>query len=238
MLRHIPFYATLLNRKLTSGLVARHSHVLVYGAIEMHSMGEKGCIASNKTIASETGLAIQTVANAISHLNNSGWIEVHLDESNHRLGINANMTLTLESKAPYPQREGPLTPPSNIEDSKEDTVRIGSRTTLDLFDQLKEILKEPNARYLDPRKDKLKARLKTYTEEEIIQAARNLTNSTFHMGKNDDNKKYATIDFLIRNDVQVDRWLNVGIKTEPELINISDPKDNLPVDLSRFEGQT
>ena len=54
MLKHIPFYASLMGAKLYDKDTATTSHVLVYGAIEAHSMGDKGCIASNKTIANET----------------------------------------------------------------------------------------------------------------------------------------------------------------------------------------
>lgn len=76
MLKHIPFYASLLGRELADGKKANNGIVLVYGAIEVHATGEKGCIASNNTIAKETGLSAGTVANYISLLNKSGWLRV------------------------------------------------------------------------------------------------------------------------------------------------------------------
>lgn len=57
------------------------------------------------------------------------------------------------------------------------------------------------------RQTKLQARLKTFTEEQILQALRGLSQSDFHKGKNDTGWK-ADPDFLIRNDEQVDKWLN------------------------------
>lgn len=57
------------------------------------------------------------------------------------------------------------------------------------------------------RTNKLKARFKSYTSEEITKALYNLSKSKFHRGDNDTGWK-ATPDFLIRNDETVDKWLN------------------------------
>lgn len=114
MLKHIPFYASLLERpeKPTIGMV------LVYGAIEAHSFGEKGCIASNKTIAQETGLKEKTVANAISLLNKYRWVIVHLDNNNHRTLIEPSLTI----EPPFTVQGTPLPATRNIEYSNKNTV--------------------------------------------------------------------------------------------------------------------
>lgn len=57
------------------------------------------------------------------------------------------------------------------------------------------------------RQDRLAARLKTYTLEQVLQATINLSKSAFHRGKNDHNW-VAGPDFIIRNDEQIDKWLN------------------------------
>lgn len=54
---------------------------------------------------------------------------------------------------------------------------------------------------------KLRLRLKIYSIEEILQALENLASSPFHRGVNDRGWD-ANPDFLIRNDEQVDKWLN------------------------------
>lgn len=56
------------------------------------------------------------------------------------------------------------------------------------------------------RKDRLAARLKTFTLEQILKAVENLSKSKFHQGDNDRNW-VADPDFLIRNDEQIDKWL-------------------------------
>lgn len=54
---------------------------------------------------------------------------------------------------------------------------------------------------------KLDARLKTFTIAEIVQSAYHLSQSPFHMGDNDRNKVYGTVEFLLRSDVQIEKWL-------------------------------
>ena len=116
MLKNIPFYASLLNRELSNGKITKHSHVLVYGAIETHAMGDYGCIASNKTIAAETGLAYKTVTNIISELNASGWIKVNLDKNNHRTNIEPKLTIAVPTFSQESQELTEITPPSAKED--------------------------------------------------------------------------------------------------------------------------
>src|SRR6266403_1754907 len=86
MLKHIPFYAILLGKPL-GNKKSVNGDVLVYGAIEAHDFGPKGCIASNKTIAGETGLKEGSVANIISRLSQAKWILVELNSGGQRIGI-------------------------------------------------------------------------------------------------------------------------------------------------------
>lgn|GEM_PF-4646117 len=65
-------------------------------------------------------------------------------------------------------------------------------------------------RLLPGRIRKIKARLRTFTLDELKQACDNLHRSAFHRGHNDQKKPYGTIDYLIRSDEQVDRWLTAG----------------------------
>ena len=64
-----------------------------------------------------------------------------------------------------------------------------------------------NHRPTTGRGKKLKSRLQIYKLKQILEALKNLSASDFHTGKNDRGWK-ADPDFLIRNDEQVDKWLN------------------------------
>lgn len=123
----IPFYGTLVGRQISqSGAKATHSHVLVFGAIEAHSLGEKGCIASNTTIAKETGLSTSRVASVISELAAAKWIAVILDEKNRRKQILPLSTLATAGNPPLPDLATPLATAGNIDNNINNSIR---RTT-------------------------------------------------------------------------------------------------------------
>lgn len=65
-------------------------------------------------------------------------------------------------------------------------------------------------RLLPGRIKKIAARLQTFSVKELKQACDNLYDSAWHRGENPQRKPYGTLDFLVRSDEQVDRWLNVG----------------------------
>ena len=54
---------------------------------------------------------------------------------------------------------------------------------------------------------KLKMRLKRFTFEEIEQAAKKIAENPHMMGDNAEGVKYATLEYLLRNDAQIDKWL-------------------------------
>lgn len=77
-----------------------------------------------------------------------------------------------------------------------------------LFYRLVETLQQPKTvRYTPARANKLKRRLATFSEAEMVRAAQSIASDEHMMGDNDRNKKYANIDYLLRNDEIVDRWL-------------------------------
>lgn len=90
MLKQIPFYGSLLRRDLGKGRISSHAHVLLYGAIEVHSLGPKGCIASNDTLAKEVGFGKERVANILSEMSQAGWVTVVLTKDNQRKSIIPN----------------------------------------------------------------------------------------------------------------------------------------------------
>lgn len=134
MLKQIPFYASLLDRDLEGGVKSSTGHVLVYGAIEAHALGPRGCVASNKTIALETGLSESRTRNCLSEISRAGWVRVNLDKNNHRIGVIPLLVigtpLTVSGNPPYRVQEPPHTVSGNIEYSIENTVKENSITPL------------------------------------------------------------------------------------------------------------
>lgn len=58
-------------------------------------------------------------------------------------------------------------------------------------------------------RDKILQRLRTYTPEQLKQACRNMQQNPHMMGDNDSNRVYATLEYITRNDINIDKWLNM-----------------------------
>jgi len=105
MLNSIIFYGSLLDRPLKDDQKATTGHVLLYGAIEVHSHGKFGCIASNKTLAEETGLSPRTIKDYLTLLKSAGWIAYEVSKENHRGQILPLLELTPQTiQNVYPRR--------------------------------------------------------------------------------------------------------------------------------------
>jgi len=83
-----------------------------------------------------------------------------------------------------------------------------SAHTEDLLNNLNKLLggRGP-AKPTTDRKARLKARLKDFSEDELKAAAKNLGNDEFMQGANEQNKRYGTIDYLLRTSTNVNKWL-------------------------------
>ncbi len=58
------------------------------------------------------------------------------------------------------------------------------------------------------RKARLKTRMKDFNEEELKTAAKHLGENAFMQGENDSNKRYGTLDYLLRTSANVNKWLD------------------------------
>lgn len=129
MLHTIPFHASLLGKDIGE-MKATHGHVLVYGAIEVHSFGPKGCIASNRTLASEVGLTDRSVANIISQIAKAGWVKVVLSDKRSRIKIEPNLEIVVSSTNDTPISSVRDTVSSTREDTIENTKEITNTITV------------------------------------------------------------------------------------------------------------
>lgn len=86
-LHTIPFHASLFDIEVPQGMKVTNRHILLYGSIEVHSMGDLGCIASNKTFSMDTGLATIKISQYLLELKNMGWIDYSLGLDNKRSPI-------------------------------------------------------------------------------------------------------------------------------------------------------
>lgn len=80
--------------------------------------------------------------------------------------------------------------------------------TANLLNELHKLLGgRGEAKPTTDRKARLKSRLKDFSEDELKTAAQNLGSDEFMQGANDNNKRYGTIDYLLRTSANVNKWL-------------------------------
>ena len=92
---------------------------------------------------------------------------------------------------------------------------VKSSDLTSLFNKLRIQLKLSDKYKLsEKRKSQLRRRLAEFTEDELLAAAVNLSESEFHMGDNPNRKKYASIDFLLNSYERAEKWVLVGEERE------------------------
>jgi uncharacterized protein YdaU (DUF1376 family) len=79
----------------------------------------------------------------------------------------------------------------------------------EIFEYFKEQNRVSRVVFNAKKKEKVNARLKSFTKEEIMRAIKNRANDPFMQGDNEGGKEYRK-DFmsLFRNDEQIEKWLN------------------------------
>lgn len=65
-----------------------------------------------------------------------------------------------------------------------------------------------NRAKLDPKRERLiRARLKDFSKEDLIEAIQNIKNSPFHLGENDQGAVYDHIELILRDNSHVEKFL-------------------------------
>jgi hypothetical protein len=86
------------------------------------------------------------------------------------------------------------------------------QTIMDFYNQEFQGLWKGPLRLTRERERQIKARLKSFSVDELKAAITNLRQSPFHCGNNDKERVYGTPEYLLKNDSQVDKWLNEKAK--------------------------
>lgn len=72
------------------------------------------------------------------------------------------------------------------------------------------------AKATSDRKARLKTRMKDFSEEELKTAAKHLGENAFMQGENDSNKRYGTLDYLLRTSANVNKWMEEETADKPK----------------------
>jgi DNA-binding transcriptional MocR family regulator len=93
---------------------------------------------------------------------------------------------------------------------KPDKPATRPQTLRDLFRLLNlEVKGSDRVIITDGRLRKLKQRLKSFTPKQVIESAQNLGSDQYMQGMNDAGKRWGTIDYLLRNDENVAKYLEL-----------------------------
>lgn len=178
------------------------------------------CYASKKTLGEMVGITEQSVHTILNKLAMKELIQKH-PETRHLKATPSwyNCVIIKDTKESLAilKKVEPYTKESLADDTKETSVHSIYKDNiykdnykdkeiivfLNKFNDLFGTTYKPTS----GRQDKLKQRMKNYPIENILQACEALSRSKFHTGSNDRGWK-ADPDFLLRNDEQIDKWLN------------------------------
>ncbi|MGH7239724.1 MAG: hypothetical protein ACREHG_06615 [Candidatus Saccharimonadales bacterium] len=103
-------------------------------------------------------------------------------------------------------REGKVIKPTAYVNSAEPSSRETNRKAL-FYQLVKTLGFTDQVKATDGRIRKLGVRLKTYKPSELMKAAKAIESDKFMQGDNKESKRYGTIDYLLRSDETVDKWL-------------------------------
>lgn len=82
------------------------------------------------------------------------------------------------------------------------------------------VLSEKNFHATDKLFKKYVVRRKVYSYEELLQSADGLTKDDFMSGNNENEKYYATPEYLLRNDENVDKYINHNQTCKPNRMRV------------------
>lgn len=93
-----------------------------------------------------------------------------------------------------------------------------------LFEHWRTAMQKPAAK-LSPKRERLiRARLKEFTEDQLIAAVNGCKGSAFHMGENDRAQRYDSIELIFRSTEKVEAFLELAGQTQA---TTSGPPDNI-----------
>lgn len=194
------------------------------------------CYASNKWLAERLGISERTVQTGIAKLKKLRLITVFETDKHQRICTAATQNLhppTQKLRTPHAEI---AIKNNNIKNNKKEThtsasadatvsdsstgreaqetspssaAPLRSEGMVKIFNVVSGILHQRKPILMtDTRLRHLRARLKHFKPSELQVAAGNLMQDPWNTGQNPNNKVYASYDFLMRSDEQVEKWLN------------------------------
>lgn len=197
------------------------------------------CWPEIDTIAEDTGIGSSTVSGHLKKLTKLGKItkEKRHNERGYRKSslykLNRNLSGDFQSRKNQRtdlQNQSPDFPQSKVQnlegnivetkiEPKEETkceVKTSpssglSKDVQEIFEHWQKVMNHPHAKLEPKRKGRITQALKHYTVEQLKQAIDGCASSDFHMGVNDQKKRYDSISLIFRDSEKIDQFISYQI---------------------------
>lgn len=190
---------------------------LCYAMLRYYAWQSEDCWPGQEALAVLMGCSDRTLRAYIAELVLTGWVRVErrgfgrtnryiltIPDRKHTSGLDRKQASGLERK----QTSGLVEEDSKEEDT--DKSRVASLGVRQVFDHWRKTMDHPRSKLDSNRRNKIAARLKDgFTVEELIAAIDGCSRSEFHMGDNDQKKKYDDIALICRDASKVEFFMSV-----------------------------
>ena len=184
---------------------------LVFAVISNLTHDKGYCWASNKYISEILNCSSITISRSISKLDKLGFIKNELNKNENGTSRKIFLKLSFINnpfiKNDIPPNHGRQ--PNNIVNN---IVNDNNKNSKELLNYINSKFGR-NFRIIN--KEKLKSRLKTFTIDDIKESINNAYNDKYHI---ENNYIYLTPEYFLRNDSNIDKWLNKKIKNDKKNI--------------------
>lgn len=207
----------------------------VYGLVYWYTkLKLQKCIASNQQMANLLHVKNPiSISNSLTRLKRKNFIKVIMDvPKNQRLEIIPLITFgsTPSSIDEYPSSNddapfiniagGQAQDPSSNDEHNKNIIIPNKKEELEGFISVFNEKMNTRYRFTDELYKKYSVRIKTFSLEDLLLALDNMLKLPFYRGEND-RKWRASPEYILRNDENVQRFLNSKVGDKPEF----DPND-------------
>ena len=181
---------------------------LLYGEITALCNKEGYCWANNTYFAELYQVHKNTISRLISILVKNNFLSIELTPQQKGVEVSRKLFIPILKNVEGGINKNAEDNNTSINNTYNNTIKntITSNEVNQIIEYFNNIF-QTKYRTTADRNKKIKLRLKSYSLDEIQKAINNLKQSSFHNGNNDRGWK-AGIDFIIRNDEQIDKFLN------------------------------
>lgn len=171
------------------------------------------CFMTNEFLSKRIGVSVRSLQNSLSKLEKAGYIEISGGDSSRRvITTMQNLHPPMQNLHGNHAKSAPIN--NNIKNNLKKTSAKADLTPL--FEDLVETLgfSVSRVKATPGRLSKLAVRKRSWSAEDMTRAARAIKASPWHQGVNPNKVVYGTIDFLLRSDEMIEKWMNMPVDND------------------------